>query len=200
MALACAASLAAGQALPPESVIALVGARVYADPVAIPLDDAVVVATGRRITAVGARKDVPVPQGATTIAAAGLVVVAGFQNSHVHFTDDARWGNAASRPAAALEASLREMVTRYGFTTVVDLASDPDNTKALRRRVDSGEIRRCHRARSPTSAMRSAPAASSIAVDHGAGPYEPRRASSARACTSSGKPGSAAVHRPSSSW
>ena len=121
-------------------MVALVGARVYADPVAVPVDDAVVVATGRRITAVGARKDVPVPPGATTIDATGLVVVAGFQNSHVHFTDDARWGKAASRPAAALEASLREMVTRYGFTTVVDLASFPDNTKALRRRVDSGEI------------------------------------------------------------
>ena len=67
-------------------------------------------------------------------------MLAGFQNSHVHFTDDARWGGAASRPAAALEASLREMVTRYGYTTIVDLASFPDNTKALRRRVDSGEI------------------------------------------------------------
>ena len=32
------------------------------------------------------------------------------------------------------------MATRYGYTTIVDLASFPDNTKALRRRVDSGEI------------------------------------------------------------
>ena len=138
--LACAVSLVAGQAGSPETVIALVGARVYADPAAIPVDDAVVVLTGQRITAVGTRKAVPVPPGATAIDAAGLVVLAGFQNSHVHFTDDSRWGGAASRPAATLEASLREMVTRYGYTTVVDLASFPDNTKALRRRVDSGEI------------------------------------------------------------
>ena len=138
--LACAVSIVAGQAHQPATVVALVGARVYADPAAVPVDDAVVVVTGPRITAVGPRKDVPVPPGATTIDATGLVVLAGFQNSHVHFTDDARWGGAASRPAAALEASLREMVTRYGYTTVVDLASFPDNTKALRRRVDSGEI------------------------------------------------------------
>jgi imidazolonepropionase-like amidohydrolase len=138
--LACAVSLVTGQAGQPESVVALVGARVYADPAAVPLDDAVVVVKGPRITAVGSRKDVPVPPGATTIDATGLVVLAGFQNSHVHFTDDTRWGEAASRPAAALEASLREMVTRYGYTTIVDLASFPDNTKALRRRVDSGEI------------------------------------------------------------
>ena len=138
--MACAVSVVAGQAHQPETVVALVGARVYADPAAVPIDDAVVVVTGPRIRAVGTRKDVPVPPGATTIDATGLVVLAGFQNSHVHFTDDARWSGAASRPAAALEASLREMVTRYGYTTVVDLASFFDNTKALRRRVDSGEI------------------------------------------------------------
>ena len=120
---------------------ALVGARVYADPAAIPVDDAVVVVTGQRITAVGARKEVPVPPGATTIDATGLVVLAGFQNSHVHFTDDARWGErGVTAGRRARGAACGEMVTRYGYTTIVDLASFPDNTKALRRRVDSGEI------------------------------------------------------------
>ena len=143
--LACAVSLVAAQAGQPETVVALIGARVYADPAAIPVDDAVVVMTGQRITAVGARKEVPVPPGATTIDATGLVVLAGFQNSHVHFTDDARWSEAASRPAAAIEASLREMVTRYGFTTIVDLASFP--------RQHQGAAPPCRlRARSPVRA------------------------------------------------
>ena len=135
-----AAAMSAAAVGQPVAPLVIVGARVFADPAAIPIDDAVIVVTGSRIAAVGPRKAVVVPVGATQIDGTGLVVTAGFQNSHVHFTDDARWGDAASRPAAALEASLREMVTRYGFTTIVDLASFPDNTKALSRRVDSGEI------------------------------------------------------------
>ena len=35
---------------------------------------------------------------------------------------------------------MQEMLTRWGFTTVWDLGSDPDNSLALRRRVESGEI------------------------------------------------------------
>jgi imidazolonepropionase-like amidohydrolase len=140
------ALLAVALVAPPDTTrqddapLAIVGARVYADPSAAPIDDAIVLTSGARITAVGPRKQVPVPDGATRIDGSGLVVLAGFQNSHVHFTDDSRWGGAASRPAAALEASLREMVTRYGFTTVVDLASDFQNTIALRRRIDSGGL------------------------------------------------------------
>jgi imidazolonepropionase-like amidohydrolase len=138
--LAIAFVVSLGATRQADTPLAIVGARVYADPSAVPIDDAVVVIAAGRIAAVGGRKDVPVPEGAATIDGTGLVVLAGFQNSHVHFTDDARWGSAATRPAAALEASLREMLTRYGFTTVVDLASDRENTFALRRRVASGEI------------------------------------------------------------
>ena len=35
---------------------------------------------------------------------------------------------------------MREMLTAWGFTTVFDIASIPENTLALRRRVESGEI------------------------------------------------------------
>ena len=35
---------------------------------------------------------------------------------------------------------MQAMLTHSGFTTVVDTASDPDNTVALRRRVESGEV------------------------------------------------------------
>ena len=37
---------------------------------------------------------------------------------------------------------LEDMLTRYGFTTVVDTASDLANTLALRRRIESGELKR----------------------------------------------------------
>jgi len=48
--------------------------------------------------------------------------------------------SAATADAATIEGALQAMLTRWGFTTVFDLASSTDNTLALRRRVNSGEI------------------------------------------------------------
>lgn len=141
LAATLAVALAAPSAQPTSSgPLALVGARVYADPEAVPTDDAVVLIESGRITAVGARARVNVPSSVTTIDCAGLVITAGFYNAHVHFTDPNRWVNAVARPAAELTAALREMLTKYGYTTVVDTASDLTNTLQLRRRILSGEV------------------------------------------------------------
>ena len=64
--------------------------------------------------------------------------MSGFQNSHVHFTDD-QW-SAAEQPASKLTTQLQAMLTRYGFTTVVDAASLLSNTVTLRQRIDRGEV------------------------------------------------------------
>jgi imidazolonepropionase-like amidohydrolase len=69
----------------------------------------------------------------------GGIVTAGFQNSHVHFTE-AKFADAASKPAAELAAAMDDMVNRFGFTTVVDTTSDLANTLALRERVERGEV------------------------------------------------------------
>ena len=119
--------------------LALVGGKVYASPDAAPLDDAAVVTANGVITAIGSRSDVQVPSDAQVIDCTGKTVVAGFWNSHVHFTE-AVWRNAASAPAAPLTAHMQEMLTRWGFTTVWSLGSDPDNSMALRRRVYADEI------------------------------------------------------------
>ncbi len=119
--------------------LALVGGKVYASPDAAPLDDAAVVTANGVITAIGRRSDVQVPSDAQVIDCTGKTVVAGFWNSHVHFTE-AVWRNAASAPAAPLTAHMQEMLTRWGFTSVWSLGSDPDNSMALRRRVYADEI------------------------------------------------------------
>jgi imidazolonepropionase-like amidohydrolase len=123
-----------------QSALALVGARIYPSPDAPPLPAAVVVIDSGRITAVGPRDKVVIPEGTRTLDCSGLTIVAGFQNSHVHFTDPTRWADASSKPATRLTADLQEMLTRYGFTTVVDTASDLANTSALRRRIESGDV------------------------------------------------------------
>ncbi len=119
--------------------LALAGGTVYSSPDATPLPDAVVLASDGVITAIGARSEVKIPDNAQVIDCAGKTVVAGFWNSHVHFTQ-AVWRNAATAPAAPLEAHMREMLTQWGFTTVWDLGSDPRDSLALRRRVNAGEV------------------------------------------------------------
>ncbi|MDE5452610.1 amidohydrolase family protein [Bradyrhizobium sp. CSA112] len=119
--------------------LALVGGSVYASPDAAPLPDAVVLSANGVITSVGSRSEVQIPSDARLIDCAGKTVVAGFWNSHVHFSQ-AVWKNAGSAPAAPLAEHMQAMLTRWGFTTVWDLGSDGRDTLPLRRRVDSGEV------------------------------------------------------------
>jgi imidazolonepropionase-like amidohydrolase len=131
---------AAGASAPANAqTLALVGGNVYASPDAAPLADTVVIASDGVITAIGSRSDVQIPPDARVLDCTGKTVVAGFWNSHVHFTE-AVWRNAGSAPAAPLQEHMREMLTRWGFTTVWDLGSDGRDTLALRRRVNAGEV------------------------------------------------------------
>lgn len=123
----------------PTEALALVGGTVYTSPGAAPVADAVVVASDGKITQVGKRGEVKIPNGAKVIDCSGKTVVAGFWNSHVHFIE-ATWNNAANTPIAALEKHMQEMLTRWGFTTVWDLGSEPSNSLALRRRVEADEV------------------------------------------------------------
>ena len=106
---------------------------------ATPISDAVIVTSAGVIAAVGRASEIQIPPDARVIDCTGKTVVAGFWNSHVHFTE-APWQNAAAAPAASLTAHMQEMLTRWGFTTVWDVGSDPVNSLALRRRVNAGEV------------------------------------------------------------
>jgi imidazolonepropionase-like amidohydrolase len=117
--------------------LAIVDAKVYPSPEAQAVNHATILIRGGKITAVG--EHVVVPQGVATLPCTGCVVLAGFWNTHVHFTE-AKWIDAEHQPAEKLTQQLREMLTLSGFTTVVDTASMPDNTVALRRRIESGEV------------------------------------------------------------
>ena len=92
--------------------LALVGGNVYASPDAAPLADAVVVTSNGVITAIGSRSEVQIPSDARIIDCTGKTVVAGFWNSHVHFTQ-AVWknaGTAAGRAAARAHAGDADAV------------------------------------------------------------------------------------------
>ena len=119
--------------------LALKGGTLVSSPDAAPLAGAVIVVTDGVIQAVGRASEIQIPEGARVIDCTGKAVVAGFWNSHVHFTQ-AVWRGAVNGPAAPLTEHMQEMLTRWGFTTVWDLGSDPTSSLPLRRRVRAGEI------------------------------------------------------------
>jgi len=119
--------------------LVLRGGTVYASPDAAPISNAVVVTSDGVISAVGSASEVRTPNDARLIDCAGKTIVAGFWNSHVHFTQ-AVWRHAGTAPAAPMTAHMQEMLTKWGFTTVWDLGSDPRDSLELRRRVNAGEI------------------------------------------------------------
>ena len=119
--------------------LVLKGGTLYASPEASPISDAVVVTSSGVITAVGRSNEVQIPSGARVIDCTGKTIVAGFWNSHVHFTE-AVWRSAASGPATPLTAHMQEMLTKWGVTTAWDLGANPDHTVPLRKRINSGEV------------------------------------------------------------
>ena len=122
------------------SDLAILGARVYAAPDAAPLEHATVLVHDGRITAISPEATLKPPPGATVIDGHGKVVTAGFWNSHVHIFTHALL-HADQRSAAELDGSLDQMLNRWGFTSVFDIASILDNTNLIRARIRSGELR-----------------------------------------------------------
>jgi imidazolonepropionase-like amidohydrolase len=118
--------------------LAIVGGTVYVAPEGPAISDGVVVVREGKVTAVGKRGTVDIA-GMPIFDAAGATVTSGFQNSHVHFTEP-KWQDAAHLPRNVVEPALEAMLTRYGFTTVVDTGSLLANTVALRARIVAGEM------------------------------------------------------------
>lgn len=121
------------------SDLALVGAKIYLSPTEPPIENGSIVVRNGRIMAVGPRASIKIPRGAAVIDCKGLVVTAGFWNSHVHILTPGLL-HAEKLSPGQLASQLQEMLTRWGFTTVFDIASVLDNTKLIRRRIQNGEV------------------------------------------------------------
>ncbi len=114
--------------------------KIYTAPDAAPLSNGTVLTKGDRIAAVADERARPrIPRGTRSSECRG-VVVAGFQNSHVHLMGPT-FANAANKPATELEGAIAAMLTRYGVTTAFDTGSDLANTLAIRSRIDKGEVK-----------------------------------------------------------
>jgi imidazolonepropionase-like amidohydrolase len=121
----------------PTDTLAIRNAKIYTSPDSPPIDDGSILIRDGRIVAVGANIDIPA--GTPLLPCDHCVITAGFWNAHVHFTEP-HWSGAAFKPAPALEAHLQDMLTSRGFTTVVDVGSNPFDTVSLRRRIETGDL------------------------------------------------------------
>lgn len=132
--MALAALVAASPAAARD--LAIIGAKVVTAPDGPAYEDAAVLVRDGRIAAVG--RGLAIPAGVQVIDGKGLVVTAGFWNSHVHLLSPTIQKKTA--PAPDLDRELKAMLTRWGFTSVFDIASGPGDAIALRRRIASGEV------------------------------------------------------------
>jgi imidazolonepropionase-like amidohydrolase len=128
-----------GKNAPVKHRLALVGGTIYPAPFQPPISNGVVLIENGKIIKVSAKANLQFPPGVETIDCTGRTIVAGFWNSHVHFTEP-KWENAANLPATQLTKQLQEMLTRYGFTSVVDTGSLLPNTVAIRARIESAQV------------------------------------------------------------
>jgi imidazolonepropionase-like amidohydrolase len=121
------------------SYLALVGAKIYLSPSEPPIENGTIVIHNGRILSVGRTAEVKIPSGATIIDCNGLVVTAGFWNSHVHIILPGLL-HSESLTSGQITSQLEEMLTRWGFTTVFDIASVLSNTNLIRQRIKSGKV------------------------------------------------------------
>jgi imidazolonepropionase-like amidohydrolase len=122
------------------SNLALVGARIYPSPTETAIENGSILIHDGHIVAVGPAAAVKIPRGTTVIDCKGLVVTAGFWNSHVHILLPGLL-HAENLSSEQINSQLQEMLTRWGFTTVFDIASVLQNTSLIRHRIESGEVK-----------------------------------------------------------
>lgn len=115
-----------------QQVIAIIGADVLPMTGAERLADQTVLIQGDRITAIGPRARIRVPDGARRIEARGLTLMPGLVDMHIHLAPTpAQQGDAAQRALAVMLA--------HGITTARGMAGSPANLLA-RAAVEAGTL------------------------------------------------------------
>lgn len=111
--------------------------KIYTSPDAPPVEHGWVEVQGDQILAVGTGQAPDVRHDATC---SGGVITAGFHNSHVHVFGPA-FADSAKKTVAQLEPAIAELSVKWGFTTVTDTSSNPNDTIPIRDRIMRGELR-----------------------------------------------------------
>jgi imidazolonepropionase-like amidohydrolase len=133
LAVSCALGLAS---LAPVTAadLAITNVRLHPAPRQPPIEHATVLIRDGKIERVGAGLETG---GLEVLDGGGRVATAGLWNCHVHHSDP-RF--TAQGPAAGAQELVRDMLLRYGFTSVLDTGSDPLSTRALIAAIERGDL------------------------------------------------------------
>jgi imidazolonepropionase-like amidohydrolase len=144
--LAALVALAAWAGPARAALVALTGATVVGIDDGRPLEDAVVLVDGERITAVGPAATTPVPRDATVIAMRGRWLLPGLVNAHVHLglklpgaAGDALANETDPEEVLRMAGNAR-LSLLSGCTTLRLVGEDHGTDFALRRAIDAGEV------------------------------------------------------------
>ncbi|MEO0576146.1 MAG: amidohydrolase [Pseudomonadota bacterium] len=118
----------------PDSVVALVGARVItmADAEGGIVDDAVVVVDGNRISAVGSRDDTDIPANAQVVDVSGKTIIPGLIDAHAH--------GAQGDDIIPQQNWVNYATLALGVTTIHDPSNDATEIFAAAEMQRSGRI------------------------------------------------------------
>ncbi len=148
--LACSALLsclaAASLRAADKPTLAFVGGQVIDGYEGPPIHDGVVLIAGERIVAVGRRGELAVPPGTPVIDSAGMSVLPGLMDMHVHLmilghADYEHWDRTyMARFRDVVMPIAAKQLLMSGVTTVRDLGAPLEEILAVRRRIAAGEI------------------------------------------------------------
>ena len=130
---------------PPKATLAIVGGMLIDGHEGPPVHHAVILIDGNAIVAVGTRDTLKVPPGTKVLDAAGMTVMPGLIDTHVHLdtighTDYQYWHRTyRSRIRDIYQVSATGML-QYGVTTALDLGAYADDVAAFKKKADSGEV------------------------------------------------------------
>ena len=117
--------------------LALTGARIIDGNGGPPLEDAVVVVQGQKITAIGPSS--VIPANARVIDLTGKILLPGLIDAHIHIGGSG--GGSADRrefTPTAVENSLLSYL-KFGVTSIYDMAAHP-SLNAMKSALDKGEL------------------------------------------------------------
>jgi len=118
---------------------AVIAERVYTAPDKPPLEDAVILIRDGVIEKLGSRHSTAIPDDYEVFDWAGFTLTAGFWNSHVHLVTPT-YLRAELASDEEIQGELERTFTRWGFTTVFDLASTTEVAAEIAGRLAGGRI------------------------------------------------------------